>query len=30
MYKDGIKEIVILPYFLFGGIHIRKHIPEKL
>jgi sirohydrochlorin cobaltochelatase len=30
MYKEGIKEIIILPYFLFGGTHIRKHIPEKL
>lgn len=30
MHQEGIKEIIILPYFLFGGTHIRKHIPEKL
>ncbi|WP_319201160.1 CbiX/SirB N-terminal domain-containing protein [uncultured Ilyobacter sp.] len=30
MYQDGIKKIIVLPYFLFGGTHIRKHIPEKL
>lgn len=30
MYNDGIREITVLPYFLFPGIHILKDIPEIL
>jgi sirohydrochlorin cobaltochelatase len=30
MYSKGIKEITVLPYFLFSGIHIKEDIPEIL
>jgi sirohydrochlorin cobaltochelatase len=30
MYSKGIKEITILPYFLYNGIHIKEDIPEIL
>jgi sirohydrochlorin cobaltochelatase len=30
MYSRGIKEIKVLPYFLFSGIHIKEDIPEIL
>lgn len=30
LYSRGIKEIVVLPYFLYSGIHIREDIPEIL
>lgn len=30
MIADGIRDIVVLPYLLYGGKHIKKHIPEKL
>lgn len=30
MYSKGIKEIKVLPYFLFNGIHIKEDIPEIL
>lgn len=26
----GISEIIVVPYFLFRGIHIRRDIPEML
>ena len=30
MYKGGIREIVVVPYFLFLGIHIKEDVPEIL
>lgn len=30
LYSRGIKEIIVLPYFLYSGIHIREDIPEIL
>lgn len=30
MYKDGVRDIVVVPYFLFSGIHIKEDIPEIL
>ncbi len=26
----GLKDILVLPYFLFEGMHIRKDIPEEI
>ena len=28
--NSGISEIIVVPFFLFEGMHIRKDIPEKL
>ena len=30
MYSKGIREITVLPHFLFSGIHIKEDIPEIL
>ena len=30
MYAAGVRDITILPYFLFPGIHILEDIPEIL
>jgi sirohydrochlorin cobaltochelatase len=30
MYSKGVREITVLPYFLFNGIHIKEDIPEIL
>ncbi len=30
MYKDGVRDFTILPYFLIPGIHIKEDIPEIL
>ncbi len=30
LYSKGIREIKVLPYFLFSGIHIKEDIPEIL
>lgn len=30
MYQKGVKEITVLPYFLFNGIHIKEDIPNIL
>lgn len=30
MYKKGIRDIVVVPYFLFSGIHIKEDVPEIL
>lgn len=30
MYFDGVRDITVLPYFLFAGIHIKEDIPEIL
>lgn len=30
MYKSGIRDIVVVPYFLFLGIHIKEDIPGIL
>jgi len=30
MYREGIREITILPYFLYMGIHIKEDIPAIL
>ena len=27
--NSGISEIIVVPFFLFEGMHIRKDIPEK-
>lgn len=26
----GVKEIKVIPYFLFSGVHIRESIPKKI
>ena len=28
--EKGVKEIVVVPYFLFDGMHIIKDIPEEI
>lgn len=30
LYKRGVRELVVLPYFLFPGVHILNDIPEIL
>ncbi len=30
MYKTGVRDFTILPYFLIPGIHIKEDIPEIL
>lgn len=30
MYNNGVRNITVLPYFLFNGIHIKEDIPEIL
>lgn len=30
MYKSGIRDIVVVPYFLFLGIHMKEDIPRIL
>ena len=30
MENSGLSEIVVVPFFLFEGMHIKKDIPEKL
>lgn len=30
LVKLGVKDIKVVPYFLFEGIHIRKDIPEEI
>ena len=30
MYEKGIRDFIILPYFLIPGIHIKEDIPEIL
>ncbi len=30
MYKNGVRDFIILPYFLVPGIHIKEDIPEIL
>ncbi len=30
MYKNGIRDLVVVPYFLFRGIHIKEDIPGIL
>ena len=30
LVKKGASEIVIIPYFLFDGIHIREDIPKEI
>lgn len=30
MYEKGVRSIVVLPYFLYNGIHIKEDIPEIL
>ena len=30
MYTKGIREITVLPFFLFSGIHIKEDIPAIL
>lgn len=30
MYAKGIKEITVIPCFLYSGIHIREDIPQIL
>lgn len=30
MYKEGVRDFTILPYFLIPGIHIKEDIPEIL
>lgn len=30
MYQKGVRNITVLPYFLFPGIHILEDIPEIL
>ncbi len=28
VYREGIRETVIIPYLLYGGKHVEVHIPE--
>lgn len=28
LYGEGIREVVIIPYLLYGGKHVEVHIPE--
>lgn len=30
LYKKGVRNFTVLPYFLFTGMHIKKDIPEIL
>ena len=30
MYKNGIRDLIVVPYFLFRGIHIKEDIPGIL
>lgn len=30
LVDKGVNDIVVVPYFLFEGIHIRKDIPEEI
>lgn len=30
MYKAGVRELNVAPYFLYPGIHIKEDIPEIL
>ena len=30
MYKNGTRDLVVVPYFLFSGIHIKEDIPGIL
>ncbi|MBU3190232.1 CbiX/SirB N-terminal domain-containing protein [Clostridium bowmanii] len=30
MYKNGTRDLVVVPYFLFSGIHIKEDIPKIL
>ena len=30
MYKKGIRDLVVVPYFLFSGIHIKEDVPQIL
>ena len=30
MYKNGVRELVVVPYFLFSGIHIKEDVPGIL
>ena len=30
MYKNGTRDLVVVPYFLFCGIHIKEDIPGIL
>lgn len=30
MYNDGVRDMIVLPYFLFKGIHIKEDIPRIL
>ena len=30
LYSRGVRELVVLPYFLFPGVHILSDIPEIL
>ncbi|KPU43611.1 sirohydrochlorin cobaltochelatase [Oxobacter pfennigii] len=29
-YEKGIKDITVLPYFLYNGIHIKEDVPQIL
>jgi sirohydrochlorin ferrochelatase len=29
-FNHGVEEVVILPYFLSGGVHVVKDIPEEI
>jgi len=30
MYTNGVRELVVVPYFLFSGIHIKEDVPGIL
>lgn len=30
IYNDGIKEIIMVPHFLYKGIHLKKDIPNLI
>ncbi|MCX7903344.1 MAG: CbiX/SirB N-terminal domain-containing protein [Caloramator sp.] len=30
IYRQGIKKIIVIPYFLYTGVHIKEDIPNEL
>lgn len=30
LQAKGVKEIVVIPYFLFAGVHIKEDIPQEI
>lgn len=30
LYEHGVREVVVAPYFLYEGMHLKKDIPELI